>query len=149
MQHSKPNPALKSLDVLVGEWNTEMSNMSFLSDPSAKVRGQDRFEWLEGGAFLISYSSVEQSDFPSSVRVIGRDDSVETYNMLYFDSRGVSRIYHMSLEDGTWKMWRNAPGFSQRFTGTFSDDGKTITARWEKSSDGATWEHDFDLTYQR
>ena len=53
----------------------------------------------------------------------------------------------MSLEDGAWKMWREAPGFSQRFMGTFSDDGNTITTRWEKSSDGVNWEHDLDLTY--
>jgi hypothetical protein len=55
----------------------------------------------------------------------------------------------MSLEDGTWKMWREALGFSQRFMGTFSDDGNTITTRWEKASDGVNWEHDLDLTYTK
>jgi len=57
----------------------------------------------------------------------------------------------MSLEDGVWKLWRDEPDFSpldlaQRFTGTFSDDGKSIAGRWEISHDGKTWEHDFDLT---
>ncbi len=84
-----------------------------------------------------------------AVTVIGRDDEAETCSMLYFDTRGVSRIYETSFEDGVWKQWRSAPGFSQRFTGTFSDDGTTITARWEKSSDGTRWDHDFDLTYRR
>jgi len=51
--------------------------------------------------------------------------------------------------DGVWKLWRDAPGFSQRFTGTFSDDGRTIKGRWEKSGDGAQWDHDFDLTYTK
>ena len=55
----------------------------------------------------------------------------------------------MSLRDGVWKLWRDAPGFSQRFEGRFSDDGKTISGRWEKSADGVQWEHDFDLTYTR
>ncbi|MFL5734671.1 MAG: hypothetical protein ACJ78Q_16035 [Chloroflexia bacterium] len=149
MRHPVQNPALKNLDVLVGVWSVEISNMSFQSDPSATVRGQDRFEWLEGGAFLMMYSDTEYPDVPNAVRAIGRDDSVEKYSMLYFDSRGVSRIYDMSLEDGVWKLWRNAPGFRQRFTGTFSADGNTIAARWEKSSDGTNWEHDFDLTYQK
>lgn len=39
--------------------------------------------------------------------------------------------------------------FSQRFTGTFSDDGRTIQGRWETCHDGSTWEHDFDLVYRR
>ena len=39
--------------------------------------------------------------------------------------------------------------FAQRYTGTFSDDGKTIVGCWEVAHDGSTWEHDFDLTYVR
>jgi hypothetical protein len=30
-----------------------------------------------------------------------------------------------------------------------SKNGQTITARWEKSFDGSTWEHDFDVTYTK
>lgn len=149
MQQPIPNPALKSLEVLLGEWQVELSNMSFGSDPAAIVRGQDRFTWLEDGAFLIRYSEVAHRDFPNSVAVIGLDDSSGAYSMLYCDSRGVARIYAMSLADGVWQLWRNAPGFWQRFTGTFSADDHTIAARWEKSSDGVHWEHDFNLTYQR
>jgi hypothetical protein len=60
----------------------------------------------------------------------------------------------MSIEDGVWKLWRDEPDFSpldfsQRFTGTFSADGETISGRWEICHDGETWEHDFDLTYTR
>jgi hypothetical protein len=69
--------------------------------------------------------------------------------MFQADSRQISRIYQMSLSDGVWKLWREAPGFSQRFTGTFSGDGRTISGRWEKSTDGSQWEHDFDLTYTK
>ena len=39
--------------------------------------------------------------------------------------------------------------FWQRFTGEFSADGRTISGRWETSSDGSTWEHDFDPTYRK
>jgi len=66
--------------------------------------------------------------------------------MLYGDARGVFRVYQTSLVDGVWKVWREAPGFLQRFTGTFSDDNTPITARWEKSDDDSKWEYDFDLT---
>ncbi len=69
--------------------------------------------------------------------------------MLYSDQRGVARIYQMSLQGGIWKMWRESPGFSQRLTGSFSDDGNTITVHGELSRDGANWERDLDVTYTR
>jgi hypothetical protein len=146
---SKTNPSLERLAVLVGDWDLEASAMSFQSDPSAVVRGHVSFRWLEEGAFLIEHSESPQSDFPRSTAIISPDDSAGTYCMLYFDSRGVSRIYQMRLTDNTWTLWREFPGFSQRFSGVISEDGDTIQARWEKSSDGVTWEHDFNLTYTK
>jgi hypothetical protein len=113
------------------------------------VRGRASFEWIEGGVFLIERSEAANTDFPRPVSIIGPDDSAETYSMLYFDSRGVSRIYQMSLSESVWKLWRDFPGFSQRFIGTFNDDRNIITARWEKSHDGSNWELDFQLTYKK
>ena len=146
---SKINPLLERLGVLAGEWDVEISSMSFQPDPSAVAHGRSSFEWLEGGAFMIERSEPSNPDFPRGMVIMGPDDAAGTYCALHFDSRGVSRIYQMSLGDGTWKKWRDFPGFSQRFIGVFSEDGKTIHARWEKSSDGSKWEHDFDLTYTR
>ncbi len=143
------NPALERLGVFVGEWNIEITSMSFQADKTAVVRGRTSFDWIEGGAFLIQHSELPNSDFPRSTSVIGPDDTAETYSMLYFDSRGVSRIYQMSLSGDVWKLWRDFPGFSQRFIGTFSEDRNLITARWEKSSNGSNWELDFNLTDTR
>jgi hypothetical protein len=69
--------------------------------------------------------------------------------MLYFDERGVSRRYEVTLRDNVWKWWRNAPGFSQRFAGSIATDGRTIVGRGELSRDGARWEPDLELTYTR
>jgi hypothetical protein len=55
----------------------------------------------------------------------------------------------MSLEGGVWKMWRESPSFSQRMTGTFSDDGNIITSHGELSRDGTKWERDLDVMYSR
>jgi hypothetical protein len=142
MRQLTPNPALQRLDALVGEWEME-------SPQYPGGRGRATFEWLEGGAFLVQHTEVDHGEVPNATVIIGRDESTERYCMLYYDSRGVSRVYQMSLGDGVWKMWREAPGFSQRFTGTFGDNGQTITGRWESSSDGSHWEHDFDLTYKK
>lgn len=143
-QPLKSNAALKRLEILVGEWETAVSVGGNLLG-----RGRVEFAWLEGGAFLIQHSEVEQAGVPIATTIIGPDDSAETWSMLYFDSRGVSRVYQMSLSDGVWKLWRQAPGFSQQFIGTISSDGKVITGRWEKSGDGSNWEYDFDLTYTK
>ena len=145
----KPNSALDELTPSIGEWNIEITSMSFHEDTSAVARGQSSFDWLEGGAFLVQHSEIPDSNFPTSTSVIGPDDEAGTYRMLYYDSRGVSRIYRMTFSGGIWTLWRDFPGFSQRFHGTFSEDGKTVSAYWEKSTDGSNWEHDFDLTYTK
>jgi hypothetical protein len=60
----------------------------------------------------------------------------------------------MTLADGVWTLTRESPDFTplefrQRFTGTFSQDGNTITGAWEIGRDGGGWAHDFALTYRR
>lgn len=143
------NLALDQLTPLIGEWDIEITSMSFRADLSAVERGHTSFAWLEGGSFLVQHSEILASDFPRSVSVIGADDEAATYRMLYYDSRGVSRIYRMTFSGEIWTIWRDSPGFSQRFHGMFNEDGRVITARWEKSTDGSNWEHDFSLTYTK
>ena len=49
-----------------------------------------------------------------------------------------------------WRYWNDDPSFAQRFSGTFSPDGSTITGRVERSEDdGATWELDIAIMYRR
>jgi hypothetical protein len=69
--------------------------------------------------------------------------------MLYFDERGVSRKFEVTLRDNVWKWWRDAPGFSQRYQGAIVEGGDTIIGKGELSKDGSTWEKDLDLTYKR
>jgi hypothetical protein len=104
---------------------------------------------MRDGALLIWHSDWEPSPVPSAISVIGHDDTDNVCTMLYHDVRGVSRICRMSLEDGVWKQWRESPGFSQRMTGTFSDDGNTITCSGELSRDGSTWGQDLNVTFTR
>ena len=145
----KSNAALDELKPFIGEWDIRITNMSFDPEPSSVVRGHSLFAWLEGGAFLIQHSEIDHRDFPISTAVMGPDDEAATYRMLYYDSRGVSRIYRMTCSGGIWTLWRDFPGFHQRFHGTFSEDGTIITAYWEKSTDGSNWERDFDLSYTK
>ncbi len=125
--HSQPNPALKSPEVLLGKWEMELSN----------------------AAFLMMRMGDKLSGSPNAIWLISRDESNPNYTALYYDARSVSRVYEMSFSENVWKMWREAPGFWQRFEGTLSKNSKTISAHWEKSSDGINWEHDFDVKYSK
>ncbi|WP_214413191.1 hypothetical protein [Sphaerisporangium fuscum] len=147
------HPAFERLDVLVGRWAVR---------PKVPGLGSAwmEFTWQDDGAFLRQESDIdsipdtapkawrENAPFPT-IALIGLDDTGEEFTMLYADSRGVHRVYRMTFAQGEWRMWREAPGFNQRFTGTLSPDGDTVEARWEMSEDGVNWTLDFEITYSR
>ena len=147
--HAPPerSAALQRLEALVGQWTIELV---FPTDPPFRAQTQGSFQWLDERRFFLVYrAGTERSDFPVGHCLIGADDTLDAYAMLYSDSRGVARLYQMTLRDGVWRQWRDDPAFSQRFTATFSDDGRAITGQWEIAEDGVNWRHDFDLTYTR
>jgi hypothetical protein len=133
VQKAMTKSTLEQMARLVGKW--EMSSRRY-----PEGRGTMTAERLEGGAFLRLLDEAEQSIFPASTWIIGGDDSSEDCEALYHDSRGVSRIYQTTLNKDVWKIWRNAPGFNQRFTGTLIDGGNTVVGEWELSRDGSSWE---------
>lgn len=135
-----------NLDALVGEWSM---GVAVSSGQPVAWGGRVTFEWLTEGSFLIQRWEVGYEHAPDGIALLGPDESGTKLCQHYFDSRGITRVYEMSLSDGVWKLWREWPGFSQRFTGTFSEDGGTITGSWETSTDGSTWEHDFDIIYAK
>ena len=143
---SIPNHLLKPFGVLIGKWKTVGTHPMV---PGTTFHGLTVFEWLEGGAFVIMHSEIDEPEIPSGVAVIGSDDSSGEFFMLYFDERGVSRRYNVSLRDNVLQWWRTAPGFSQRNTLTIVDDSRTIIGKGELSKDGVSWEKDLDLTYTR
>jgi hypothetical protein len=149
---SRSDRPLAALAPFVGAWRILAA---FESTPPADIGARVSFEWLPGERFLIERWEVPVPEAPDGIAIIGADPASEgRYLQHYFDSRGVARVYRMSIEDGVWRLWRDEPDFSpldfsQRFTGTFSADGQTISGRWEICHDGETWEHDFDLTYTR
>jgi hypothetical protein len=131
---------LEALEALLGDW--------VLGDPAAPV-GRASFCWLEGRRFLVQRWSVDIPEAPDGIAIIGEDPAGGGLLQHYFDSRGIARVYGMSLEGGVWRLWRDGEDFSQRFAGTLSEDGSTISGAWEIAHDGSTWEHDLDLVYTR
>lgn len=143
---ARPNPSLLPLSILVGTWNTVGTHPLA---PGTTFHGRTTFAWIEGGAFLIMHSQIDEPGIPSGIAVFGTDDTTGEWSMLYFDERGVSRRYEVSLRENMWKWWRDAPDLSQRFTGDIAPDGRTIVSRGELSRDGVHWEPDLQLTFTR
>src|SRR5690348_15770390 len=114
---AKPNPALEPLSVLIGTWNTTGTHPMV---PGKTFHGRTSFEWIEGGAFLIMRTQIDEPEIPSGISIFGTDDGTGECSMLYFDERGVSRRYEYSFENNVWEYWRNDPKFSQRCTVTIA-----------------------------
>ena len=137
---------MSQLEPLVGRWRLDAS----LDGVSA---GDVVFEWMTGGEFLEQRWEAPDP-VPNGLAIIGRDPDGPGFLQHYFDSRGVARLYRMSFDGKTWKLWRDEEDFSpldfrQRFEGTFSADNSTIDGYWDACHDGTTWERDFELTYER
>ena len=111
--------------------------------------GRTRFAWLDGGSFLVQRWTVDVPEAPDGTGIIGCDAANGTYTQLYSDERGVCRTYQMSIDDREWKLWRKGEPFAQRFAATISEDGNTITGRWEIADDGEHFTTDFELVYRR
>jgi hypothetical protein len=141
----KPNLAIESLAPLVGEWRTEGTHPQL----QGTLHGRTSFEWIEGGAFLMMRSEVDEPGVPSGVAIFGSDDTNGRMYMLYFDERGVSRMYEASMKDNVLRFWRNAPEFNQRMTCTVREGGKVMEAVSELDEKGAGWRRDLVQTYTR
>jgi hypothetical protein len=135
---------LNELEPLVGEWRTRVT---FPDGTSGQ--GTTTFEWLGDGGYLIQRARTDESGPPQGVMVIGPDVAGERIVQHYFDSRGVARIYGIEIAGGELRVWRDDPGFAQRYVGRFGEDGRTIVGGWERCHDGENWIYDFDLNYER
>jgi hypothetical protein len=126
-----------SLDVLVGEWVTEATFPNGVSGT-----GRTSFEPVLGGAYLLQRAAADVDGPPEGLMVIGPDEE-GALTQHYFDSRGVTRRYAMTLTDEQWTLERDGV---QRFLGRI--EGDTIRGAWEWFRDGA-WQHDFEFVYRR
>ena len=137
------DPALAPFDALIGTWDTEAKHRAV----DEVVNGSVTFEWLESGHFLVQRSHNDHELFPDAISVIGAPETGDGLVTEYFDSRGVRRTYRISLEDGVLRIWRDAPGFDQRFSAKLGHDVfEGISQLAETPGD---WRDDLKVTYRR
>ncbi|HSI17877.1 MAG TPA: hypothetical protein VK980_08915 [Sphingomonas sp.] len=141
-----PNPALKPLAFLIGDWRTTGTHPLV---PGETLCGRTSFAWHEGGAFLIMHAQVDEPRFPSGVAIIGSDNVAGTFAMTYFDARGISRLYQVEVGERTVTWRRDDPALSQSMTIAAGDDGDTLVATGRMSQDGGPWGDDLSQTFTR
>jgi hypothetical protein len=95
----------EALEVFVGEWIEQVLV------PEAPA-GRTTFEWMLDGKYLLQRADSPLPEFPDGLMVISYDEDSGTYTQHYFDSRGVTRLYKMSLGHGVWTLRRDRPDFS-------------------------------------
>jgi hypothetical protein len=139
------NPALETLDVLVGEWALTLTDAWFLESRDVRQQGRATARWL-GDAFIELEAEMEGEHVWHFV--LGHSDANEQLVALYHDPRPTSRLYHMTFTGDDWTLHREDPDFHQRLVAHVSAD--RIHGHWDASEDrGATWRKDFDLIFER
>jgi hypothetical protein len=137
---------VRRLGPLVGRWRTQGWTRPTAAAPKAWIEAVDTYEWLPGLCALLHLVDAMVGDEKvEGAEIIGYDPARGCYVTQYFGSDGPNR-YEASLDENdgalVWRM--RSP--SDRFTGTFSPDGNTITGHWELLEDGSTWRPWMDIT---
>lgn len=143
---SIPNPQLKFFERIIGEWRTTGTHPLL---PGATLHGRVSFAWQDGGAFLVWRSEVDDPRFPDGIAIVGSDDEAGTLFVSYFDERGISRKYDITLTDNGFTMHRVHPKFAQRMTFTLEAGDSRMISKGEMSREGAPWEADLSQTFER
>ncbi len=123
---AQPDDALRRLDRLVGTWQI-----------SGDASGQVRYEWLEGGFFLLQHVALEQGgERTTGLEVIGRErpygasEPSEAIRSRYYDSRGSTLDYVYELDGDTLTIWFGERGSPAYYRGEFNAEGTVLTGAW-------------------
>jgi hypothetical protein len=156
-----PSPELQRLGALVGRWR---SQGHIVSDPPVPITGTDSYEWLPGGFFLVHHVDVVIGDQQvQALELIGEyDPATDSFTARAYDNLGNVTMMQARIDDqGVWRFTGGGDvaavarpasaeaGGAVRSTLTISPDRAGMTARWERSDDGASWQPWMDMNFTR
>lgn len=123
---TSPNPDLQTLARLVGSWQI-----------SGDAQGQVRYEWTDGGFFLVQHFDLVHGGRPiKGIEVIGHlrqlegEPTEEIWTRVYSFTDGLTLDYVYELDGDTLTIWGGGKGSPAYYRGAFSDDGATVTGGW-------------------
>jgi hypothetical protein len=134
-------PEHQRLEVFAGSWKVEGENKSQAPDaPNTHVLGEESYEWLPGGFFLVGRwdrQFGEGGGDHTGIGILGYDAEKRTYFSRSFDNLGFWRDYEVRNErDRTWTF----TGERERATFVFNKAGDSFDARWEIRGDNSRWQ---------
>jgi hypothetical protein len=143
MQAPKPHPELKKLEYFSGTWEWDAEMMPSPMGPGGEIRLTERYEWMEGGFFLIS-----RTDFTTpmgngtGLSLYGYDPEAKVYTYHEYNSLGEAIHSKGTLDGDTWTYWSDQRIEGQAFKGRFTVKMVAATAytiKFEISRDGERW----------
>jgi hypothetical protein len=150
-----PDPRLATV---AGRWRT---TGHVVGEPPIPVRGTDTYDVLIGGHFLVHHVDVTVGDQPvRAIEIIGERDG-EGFLARSFDGEGNVEVMRLTIDDlGVFHFSgggnvapaarpADVPTVRVRSTLTVGAERQTMSARWERSEDGTTWQHWMDITFER
>jgi Protein of unknown function (DUF1579) len=156
-----PGPEIRRLGALVGRWRSEGH---IVGDDPVPITGVDIYEWLAGGFFLVHHVDVViGQQRVQALELMGEyDPANDTFTARAYDNLGKVTVMQARVdEQGVWRFTgggdvapvarpasADASG-AVRSTLTLSPDRASMTARWERSDDGASWQPWMDMTFTR
>jgi hypothetical protein len=148
------------LHAIAGRWET---SGHVIGEPRIPVVGTDIYEVLAGGYFLVHHVDVTVGEQPvRAIEVIGEPDAAGGgYLARSFDSEGNAELMRVTIdEDGVFH-FAGGPDIAPtaqptgastarvRSTLTIAEDRRSMTALWERSEDGISWQPWMDISFTR
>jgi hypothetical protein len=121
----RPSAALTALDRLTGTWTV-----------TGGAEGTVRYEWMEGGFFLLQRVELEQfGEAVTGLEVIGHlhpfgEPVGADVVSRFYDAQGNTFDYVYELDGDTLTIWAGAKGSPAYFEGVFGADGDSLDGAW-------------------
>ena len=121
----------RALQLLAGTWMTDGQLVGVPPRPTTTLAAVDRYEWLPGVNLLAHYVAGHLGrKSVASFEVWAYDRRRRVYSSTSFDENGVPSTFQARLRGRQWSI----RGKTQRFRGTFSNDGLTLSGTWDQKS---------------
>lgn len=136
---------------IAGRWATDGH---VIGAPPVPVTGFDTYEVLAGGYFLVHNVDVQVGDQSvQAIEIIGEPDPAsDGFLARSFDNTGSWEVMRVTIDDEGVFRFAGGPDVAPaahpadgekagvRSTLTLAADGASMTALWERSPEGRTWE---------
>ena len=152
-----PDPELKRLEPLLGNWTTEDRTYDSVYGPGVPVVSTEAFHWLDGGYFLVHAYETTFGEEPTQrgVNYCGYDTEGGVFRIIFFSNNGPftedGNRYAGQVTDGTLTFVGPA-----RFQYELDEEGKiqvntdgTLSVAWWLRDKNDEWQPWMNNTFIR